>query len=93
MASPDELVNLLRDALRDRSKRKELIDRFQELVWHGPAAAGDEAGEVFADLAYDLDFYAEDRESRSEDPSYYGDQRLEEEIREALRKLGIAEEP
>jgi hypothetical protein len=93
MASPDELINILRETLRDRSRRPELIDRFQGLVWHGPAAAGDEAGEIFADLAYDLDFYEQDPKARSEDPSYYGDERLEEEIREALRKLGVAEEP
>lgn len=97
MASSDELITLLHETLRNRFRRKELIDRFQQLVWNAPAAAaGDEAMEIFADLAYDLDYYEQDREDRAEDPTFYGDQRLEEEIRDALRKLGrseAAEEP
>jgi len=45
--------------------------------------------EVFSDLALDLDYYVADPDRRREDPSYYGDDRLEEEIRQAWSKLYI----
>ena len=92
MASTDELVAILREALQSRSGRKERIGRFQQLVWNLPELdSGDEAREVFADLAYDLDYYEPDPRVRGEDPSFYGDERMEEEIREALNKLGLGE--
>jgi hypothetical protein len=40
-----------------------------------------------ADLAYDLDFFEPDPFVRVESTSYYGHERLEEEIRTALRRL------
>jgi hypothetical protein len=89
MASTDELVALLRQVLQDRFRRKELIFRFQEMVNNAPPLAPeDEATEILGDLAWDLSFYVQKPQTRREDPAYYGDERLEEEIREALRKLG-----
>ena len=43
--------------------------------------------DIFGDLAYDLDFYEPDPVARAEDSSYYGDERLKEEIQMALEKL------
>lgn len=90
MASAEELVDLLREALGNRFRRKELIDRFQQTVWNAPIAASADAMEIFADLAHDLDYYEQNREDRAEDPTFYGDQRFEEEVRQALQKLGAA---
>jgi hypothetical protein len=89
MATTEHLGALLREILVDTAMRKELVDRFQKLVLNGPALeATNEDVEIFADLAYDLNFYEPVPEARGEDPSFYGDERLEEEIRSALGNLG-----
>ncbi len=78
------LVQLLREPLR----RKELVSKFQTVVWEGldpslPAAVR----EVLRELAYDLDFFEASPTTRAEDGSYYGHRRLEEEVRAALVRL------
>jgi hypothetical protein len=96
MVTIDELVGLLREILLDPLRRKDLLFRFQELVNNVPPEKEDEALEILGDLAWDLSFYAQDPMVRREDPSLYGDERLSELIREALRKLGrdeAAEKP
>lgn len=47
----------------------------------------EESNEVLRGLAYDLDFYEANEVLRKEDPSYYDDERLEEEIKLAIQKL------
>jgi len=37
----------------------------------------------------DLDYYEPDTAMRREDPTFYGDERLEREIQEALNKLHL----
>jgi len=89
MATTEHLGALLQEILGDAARRKELVDRFQDLVLKGPALeASNEDVEVFAELAYGLDFYEPGPEVRGGDPSFYGDERLMEEVREALGKLG-----
>jgi hypothetical protein len=46
-----------------------------------------EENEMLSALAYDLDFYEPDEALRKQEPSYYGDERLEAEIKSVLRKL------
>jgi hypothetical protein len=84
----DSLVNLLRAALSDQPRRKELISRFQNEIW-----SADEdflvstEGEIFSDLAHDLDYYEPDPVRQSESSSYFGDERLESLVRQALADL------
>jgi hypothetical protein len=76
--------------LSESSERATLISEFQNLVWsergkrYGTNA---EIDEILNNLAYDLDFYEPNATWRKESPSYYGDVRLEQEIRSALQKL------
>lgn len=68
--------------IRDKSRSRErLIFEFQELIWND-----ENANEILSGLAYDLDFYEPNEELRKEDPSYYGDDRLEE-VKSAIQKL------
>ena len=46
--------------------------------------------EILADLAYDLEFYVADENKRKESTSFYGDERLKNEISEALKKINKA---
>lgn len=68
-------------------KRSGLIDIFQREVWDAPSEWADPILDVFVDLAYDLDYFVANPEWRREDPSYYGEKRLEEEVRRALARI------
>ena len=84
----DRLIELLVQALLLPELRSDLISDFQRLVWEDPEEEKEGTmSEVFGDLAIDLDYYEPDPGKRSEHPSYYGDERLEVEIRAALNKL------
>jgi hypothetical protein len=56
-------------------------------VWNADVAFDRKEEEILGDLAYDLDFYEPDAVKRSEDESFYGDERLEEILSEALKRL------
>jgi hypothetical protein len=89
--SMTDLVALLRLALSNRAERVSAIRLFQNYVFDTSVpipGATDEQWEALNDLAVDLDYYEPDPVNRREDPSYYGDQRVEVEITEALQKLG-----
>lgn len=89
--SMTDLVALLRLALSNRAKRVPAIKAFQNYIFNSslpiPGATA-EQWEALSDLAVDLDYYEPDPIARREDPSYYGDQRVEVEIAEALEKIG-----
>jgi hypothetical protein len=82
------LTRMLIDVLEDASDRLALIKRFQEIVWNTAAFKNEEAcGGILRDLANDLDYYEPDPLMREKDPSFYGDDRLEQEVRTALERL------
>ena len=86
--SLESVLRLLLEALRHAEARKESIAAFQRSVWQAKTSPIDpRISEVLADLAYDLDFYEPNDESRRQDPSFFGDERLEAEIRLARRKI------
>jgi hypothetical protein len=88
MTSLDAMLALLVRVLREPSTRKATVKQFQALVWESPRhTVAKEVYDVLADLAYDLDYFEPDPVSRAQDTSYYGDQRLEQEIQAALRRL------
>lgn len=72
-------------------ERERLIKEFQQYIWDDPNDLSVFDTEVLAELAHDLDFYESDENARKEDPSFYGDERLEREIRHALEKLKAKE--
>ncbi len=83
-----KIIEILVDALLLPRERKRLIGDFQRIVWSGSELLIDQKVlDIILDLAYDLDFYEPDPSKRAEDPSYYGDERAEEEIRSGLDKL------
>ena len=97
MDSLEEMLTLLRRILKDPSSRKVSVNLFLKCFFekeldvkrsHGQAAA-----QILSDLAYDLNFFVADHVVRAEEPSYFGDKRLVEEVEVALRrlsKIGIA---
>lgn len=85
-----DLVALLELALSSRKERDSAIKAFQDYVWNQDMPAlgtTAEQWENLIDLADTLDYYEPNPDWRIEDYTFYGDQRLEIEIVEALRKL------
>lgn len=80
-------MKILEDILIDKQNRTALIKKFQNLIWDD-----DNANEVLLTLAYDLDFYEPNYDIRKDDIVYYGDERLETEIKIALQKLRKTDE-
>lgn len=70
------IVDILNQILHDKGGRKRLIKEFQSIVWNN-----DKSIELLRNLAYDLDFYEQDELIRAEDVAYYGDERLEYEVK------------
>ena len=76
-------MEILEQILSDKSKRKALIKEFQEQVWHSTTLQN----KSLSDLAYDLDFYEPDSTMRAEYAGYFGDEKLEQEIKSVLQWL------
>lgn len=84
----DQMIEKLKQIIAsDGIERKKLIEEFQEEIWNGEAKPDNPTSDILSELAYDLDFYEPDEKLRSEDFSYYGDERLKAEIASALKKL------
>jgi|GEM_PF-5884039 len=83
----DKSKSIAREVLRDLEEigrlaggKEAAIAKVQERIWSFDAESEDRLMEVLRRLAYDLDYYRQDPEERRLDPSYYGDERLIQEI-------------
>lgn len=86
---------LLNEALAtsDQTARYKIIRRLQNFVWNTEAVGTPTQDDVFRMLAHDLDFYEPDPRVRREDRSYFGDERLLDELRGAKAALDQQAEP
>jgi hypothetical protein len=85
MITLTELETLLRNALVTPPARKDLVAAIIRTI--GSFAEEGAEWEILRDLAWDLSYYEPDPRFRAGNPSFYGEERLETEIEEALRKL------
>jgi hypothetical protein len=92
----EKLIILLKMILNESNSkiRLDIISKFQNEIWNKnerdketDVDEGNGISEILSELAIDLDYYEPNTEWRKEDPSYYGDEKLEEEIRSALNKI------
>ena len=81
------MKELLIGILQDKENRDRLVFEFQEKVLNSK-----EENEILDDLAYDLEYYVQNEEHRKEVPQYFGDDKLEELILQALKDLEAAGE-
>ena len=83
-----ELISYLQSILEvQQPNRTKLIKEFQDEVWNDESIQDEKLNEILSELAYDLDFYEPNEEWRKESISYYGDERLEKEIKSAIQKI------
>jgi hypothetical protein len=84
----ERLIKLLNIALLSLGKtRLDAIKEFQNTVWDDNSIDDENINDILTDIAYILDFYEPDEEWRKEDPSYYGDDKLEILVKTAIQKL------
>ncbi len=88
--SLQELVEILRKALGSEKALSD-VGRFQMLVFQSRVLEGatPDQEEILRTLAHDLDYFVPNESARSEDSSYYGQDRARSEIREALAALEV----
>ena len=85
-----DLIAMLEKALSEPSERVTAIMALQRDVFERATpvqGANPEQWRILCDLAFDLDYYESDVKSRQEDAAFYGNQRVETEIRDALEKV------
>jgi hypothetical protein len=83
-----KLIDLLNVALvYSGETRLKAIKDFQNIVWDDTSIEDEVVNDILTDIAYILDFYEPNDEWRHEAPNYYGDDKLEEEIKYAMQKL------
>lgn len=90
--SLNEIKEKLHEILNEKpgKGRGELVTKFDDMIFLCDDLKVDEDIEdVLVELAWDLEYYVSDPQWREEDPSYYGDERLEQEINEALQKIEV----
>lgn len=83
-----DLVDLLTIAMEKTEERPQVISRFQKSILESDVGIPKSVEwEILRELAYDLDYYEPNNAFLLEDPSFYGDEQLEEVISKALEKL------
>jgi hypothetical protein len=91
MDTLEKKLGLLAKALRDPLSRKQVVDAFLKCYFENELlikrSIGPDAFDILGDLPCGLNFFVADTALRAEDPSYYGDERLEQEIEMALQQL------
>lgn len=93
MTAIPELVARLREILRHDKVPLEQVRAFQEALWESPDTDDDQVRwDLLVELATDFEYYVPSPDLRREHPTYFGDERLVEEIRSTLEKLEQAEE-
>jgi hypothetical protein len=84
----NDVLTLLREVGNATSYRRQLVFRFQQIVWHDlPTDAGEEVAEILRDLALDLAYYEPNPLFRAESPEFVDDRRAEEEIAAAIAAI------
>lgn len=87
MPNKQDALALLNNILLEQDPVRQgiLIKEFQNEIWD--SSIEDPLHDILGEFAYDLDFYEPDMKLRNESPSYYGKDRLEQAITEAIEKI------
>lgn len=84
----NKVKNLLAEAQTSSLERRmSCIKELQNMIWDDGTIQDESVNDILTDIAYELDFYEPNEEWRRESPSYYGEERLKQEIQTALQKL------
>jgi hypothetical protein len=88
MKSATEIIEILNKILKEKEPFKtELIDDFQNDFFNDESIRDEALEIIVGDIASDLDFYEPNEEWRKQDSSFYGNEKLEEIIKQGIIKL------
>lgn len=87
MLLSDIKILLLKAQAAKGQERIEHIRSIQNLIWNDESIEDENINNILTDIAHVLDFYEPNEERRKEDSSYYGDEKLNEEIDSMLTKF------
>ena len=83
-----DIKGLLAKAQSSNGEERVLcIQKAQNIIWNDEMIQNESLNDVLTDIAYILDFYEPNKEWRKEAPNYYGDEKLEHELRASIAKL------
>ena len=82
-------IDQLIDSLAKEQNKSNAIKSIQEFVFDSDEflKLDERMQDILSEFAYDLAFYVTDPTMRKEDPSYFGEERLNQGIAEVIRKL------
>ena len=81
----EDIYSDLENILNNKNERIQGIKDFQSFILEELCNSyNNEIDECLSDLAFDLDYYENNKEIRKESLSYYGEDRLYKEITDAL---------
>jgi hypothetical protein len=79
------MKEILIEILKDKENRQKLVYKFEDELLNSK-----EENEILYELHEDLVYYVQNEKHRKEDHSYFGDEKLEELILQALKDLEAA---
>ena len=84
----NDLIEYLNLSLNSKdSDRLNYIKQFQQIVWNDESIQDETLNNILTDIAYILDFYEPSTILREQDTNYYGEERLEKELKYAIQIL------
>ena len=87
MKNISELIKILKNIISSEKSRESYIAEFQRIIWDNDFASNEMEEEILRDLAHDLDYFESNPDVRIEDSSFYGKEKLIQEINVAIAKL------
>jgi len=90
MKSAAEVINVLSKILESGGNfRYELIRYFQGEAWADDSDVDESIDDIVYEIAYDMDFYQPNEAWRKQEPSLYGDERLDEMLKEWIYAIEV----
>ena len=80
----NDIVLTLKKILEEKNYRMEGVEYLHNFMLEDHRTFNDEVNECLLDLSMNLNYYEDDENIRKESTCYYGEERLYEEISEAL---------
>ena len=84
----EKVLKFLRKSIFENKIDNSMLKAFQNFVFNtDKISENPEIQEIMSELAYDLDYYESNEEFRREDPSFFGEDKALELIKESYKKI------
>jgi hypothetical protein len=85
----EKFISMIKQILYDEkhSKKENVFNLIEIINNYNHDTLEDDFSDILVELSQDLEYYVADPKLRREDPSYYGEEKLEKLLKEALGKI------